>query len=159
MTIRGRRLPVTALVAVVLVLALGTAALAQGTENPGTPTTATSDDDAGEDAAEAEEQARLAESAAITEGEAVDAAQKLVAGEVTGVELEEDNGTLVYEVEIAGTDVSVDAVSGDIVGQDVADNDDSDQSEESDDIDEPDDGVDHQHEWEGEDDPEGDHED
>ena len=148
MTIRGRRFRVTAVLAVVLVMALGTAALAQGVGNTATPVTVGAEDEAAEEAAEVEEQARLAESAGITEDEAVDAALSVVTGEVTGVELEDDNGTLVYEVEIAGTDVSVDATSGDVVGQETDDEDDAE-----------DDGVDHQNEETGENESGSDHED
>ncbi len=61
---------------------------------------------------EADEAAALAPLANITADEAVAAAQAKVPGDVQKVELENENGSLVYSVEIGGKDVKVDAGTG-----------------------------------------------
>lgn len=61
---------------------------------------------------EADEAAALAPLAKITADEASAAAQAEVPGDVQKVELENENGSLVYSVEIGGKDVKVDAGTG-----------------------------------------------
>lgn len=65
-----------------------------------------------EGVSEADEAAALAPLAQITADEASAAAQAEVPGDVQKVELENENGSLVYSVEIAGKDVKVDAGTG-----------------------------------------------
>jgi uncharacterized membrane protein YkoI len=62
-----------------------------------------------EGVSEADEAAALAPLAKITADEASAAAQAEVPGEVQKVELDNENGSLVYSVEIGGKDVKVDA--------------------------------------------------
>ncbi len=61
---------------------------------------------------EADEAAARAPLATITEDEAVAAAQAEVPGTVDEVELDNENGSLVYEVKIGGQEVKVDAGNG-----------------------------------------------
>ena len=61
---------------------------------------------------EADEAAALAPLAKITPDEASAAAQAQVPGQVQKVELDDENGSLVYSVEIGGKDVKVDAGTG-----------------------------------------------
>jgi uncharacterized membrane protein YkoI len=61
---------------------------------------------------EADEAAALAPLAKITADEASAAAQAEVPGDVQKVELENENGSLVYSVDIGGQDVKVDAGTG-----------------------------------------------
>jgi uncharacterized membrane protein YkoI len=61
---------------------------------------------------EADEAAALAPLAKITADEASAAAQAEVPGDVQKVELDNENGSLVYSVEIGGKDVKVDAGTG-----------------------------------------------
>ncbi len=65
-----------------------------------------------ESLSEADEAAALAPLAKITADEASAAAQAEVPGDVQKVELENENGSLVYSVEIGGKDVKVDAGTG-----------------------------------------------
>jgi uncharacterized membrane protein YkoI len=64
------------------------------------------------DLSEADEAAVLAPLAKITPDEAGAAAQAQVPGQVQKVELENENGSLVYSVNISGKDVKVDAGTG-----------------------------------------------
>jgi uncharacterized membrane protein YkoI len=61
---------------------------------------------------ESEESAALASLATITPDEALAAARAVVAGDSQKVELENENGSLVYSVQIGGQDVKVDAGTG-----------------------------------------------
>jgi len=61
---------------------------------------------------EADEAAALAPLATISEDEAIAAAQAEVPGTVDEVELEDENGSLVYSVDIGSRDVKVDAGTG-----------------------------------------------
>jgi uncharacterized membrane protein YkoI len=61
---------------------------------------------------EADESAALAPLATITPEQASAAAQADVPGDVQKVELDNENGSLVYSVEIGGKDVKVDAGNG-----------------------------------------------
>lgn len=70
-----------------------------------------------ETAPESESEAALVGTPAITAEAAQQAAETyLNAGAATEVELEDNNGQLVYSVEISGTDVIVDAITGQVVG-------------------------------------------
>jgi uncharacterized membrane protein YkoI len=64
---------------------------------------------------EADEATALAPLAKITPDEASAAAQAEVSGAVQKVELENENGSLVYSVEIGGKDVKVDAGTGTVL--------------------------------------------
>jgi uncharacterized membrane protein YkoI len=61
---------------------------------------------------EADEAAALASLATITPEQAGAAAQAQVPGDVQHIELDNENGSLVYSVEIGGKDVKVDAGNG-----------------------------------------------
>jgi len=61
---------------------------------------------------ETEESAALASLATITPEQAIAAAQAEVPGDSQKVELDNENGSLVYSVEIGGKDVKVDAGTG-----------------------------------------------
>ena len=104
---------------------------------------------------EAEEAAQLEGLAGITADEAAAAAAAAVGGDVTQVELDNENGTVVYSVEIADAagvdvDVKVDAGDGAILDQQA--DDDAGEDDEADD-----DDVQNENEQEGE--HENDHED
>ena len=69
---------------------------------------------------DAQDQAELAKQAKITEEAATKTALEKVPGTVHAVELEDENGTIVYDVEINATDgskqsVKVDAQTGKVV--------------------------------------------
>jgi uncharacterized membrane protein YkoI len=66
----------------------------------------------GEGVSEADEAGALAPLAKITPDDASAAAQAEVPGQVQKVELDNENGSLVYSVEIGGKDVKVDAGTG-----------------------------------------------
>jgi len=78
------------------------------------------------DSADEQEGADGAESAPTgTPAISAEAAQKtaesyLNAGTATKVELDDENGKLIYQVEIGGTDVNVDAMTGDVLGAEPA---------------------------------------
>lgn len=91
-----------------------------------------------ESASEADESAALAGLATITADEARDAALAAVPGTAGEVELENENGNVVYGVEItdasgASHDVKVDAGNGTVLAQEADDADDADESDEGDD--------------------------
>ena len=76
------------------------------------------DDDENEE--DAQNQAELAKQAKITEDEAINAALEKVPGTVNEIELEVENGTVVYEIEVLSTDgteqeVKVDAQTGEVL--------------------------------------------
>ena len=78
-----------------------------------------------EEAEEAEEpeEAIPADAASLTEDEAVTIAGAEAQGSVTGVELDDEDGTIVYEVEFdSDTEVAVDANTGDVVKVESGDN-------------------------------------
>lgn len=64
---------------------------------------------------EAEEAKALAPLATITEDRAVEIAEAELGGTASEVELESENGALVYEVEVGGQEAKVDAGNGDIL--------------------------------------------
>ncbi|MEE8600268.1 PepSY domain-containing protein [Euzebya tangerina] len=91
------------------------------------------DDDEGEEseADEAAENAALAEQASLSAADAEAAATAAVPGTAAPAELEDEDGTVVYEVEVtdeAGTvhEVIIDANTGDVLAQEVDDDDDDD---------------------------------
>ena len=158
----------TSAVALGLVLgSVGIAAAATGPSEPGAPAEdateveepvytgsveAPAED---ESLTEAEEAAQLEGLAGITADEAAAAAAAAVGGDVTEVELDNENGTVVYSVEItdaAGVDVDVkvDAGDGAILDQQADD-------DEGEDAEADDDDVQNENEQEGE--YENDHED
>lgn len=111
-----------------------------------------------ESVTEAEEATQLEGLAKITAEHASSAASDAVPGDVTKVELDNENGSVVYSVEITDTagaevDVKVDAGNGTILDQQ-ADNDEADEADEADD-----DAVQHENEHEGENDADEGHED
>ena len=78
------------------------------------------DDEENEEKDDAQNQAELAKQAKITEDEAINAALEKVPGTVNKVELEDENGTIVYEIEVLSTDgteqeVKVDAQTSDVI--------------------------------------------
>lgn len=106
---------------------------------------------------EADESARLAESATIDEATAAAAALATHPGEITETELGNENGSVVWEFDITqedGTtvDVKVDAGNGSVLAADT--DDDEEESDEADD-----DDVQHENEHDGDNDPDEDHED
>ena len=68
-----------------------------------------------EELEEQQEAARLQPLAKITAEQAREAALKVQSGEVTELELEAENGSLVYEVTIGETEVFVDAGNGEVL--------------------------------------------
>jgi uncharacterized membrane protein YkoI len=77
--------------------------------------------------ADPNEQANLQKAAKITQQQASDAALKQVSGTVKKVELEDENGVVVYGVEIVDAngksfDVKVDAATGNVTKADSGDN-------------------------------------
>ena len=110
-----------------------------------------------ENVTEAEEAGQLEGLATITAEEATAAAAKSVPGDVAEVELDNENGSVVYSVEITDADgrdidVKVDAGNGNILDQQADDD-----GDETDALD--DDDVQHENEHEGENDPDDGHED
>lgn len=65
-----------------------------------------------ESLSEAEEATQYAGLAKITEAQAIKAAEAKVGGTVTSIDLESEDGSLVYEVIIGGNEVVVDAGNG-----------------------------------------------
>jgi len=95
-----------------------------------------------ESLSEADEAASLAPLATISADEAATAASSAVEGDVGKVELDNENGVVVYSVEItdasgSGTDVKVDAGDGNILDQQ-ADDGDEEADDEATDVDEDD---------------------
>jgi uncharacterized membrane protein YkoI len=122
----GRKLIVG--VAAVAVLALGGGATITAQQEDETPITGgTITAPAGsnqEDEATEEEGKSLEKLARMDRGAAEEAARGVVPGKVREVELESENGFVVYEVEIAGEDgrlheVIVDAGNGEVLGQEI----------------------------------------
>jgi uncharacterized membrane protein YkoI len=60
----------------------------------------------------------LLSQAKITEQQAIAAAQGVASGKLDEVDLEHAAGTLVFNVDVGGRDVKVDAASGDVVSND-----------------------------------------
>jgi uncharacterized membrane protein YkoI len=102
--------------------------VADATEAPGTEVAdATEKESKTPEAVDPNEQAKLQQAAKITQQQATDAALKQVNGTVKKVELEDENGVVVYGVEIADAtgktfDVKVDAASGVVTKSDNGDN-------------------------------------
>ena len=65
------------------------------------------------------EGADLLDQAGITVDEAIAAAQQVVSGDVQEAELERENGTLIFEVQINGQEVVIDAATGAYVSLEV----------------------------------------
>lgn len=63
----------------------------------------------------------LAGQAAISEAQAVDAAQGAAKGALNEIDLEQRDGRLVYNVDVGARDVKVDASSGQVVAVDADD--------------------------------------
>lgn len=82
---------------------------------------------------EAQEQAQYAKLAKISPEQAKQAALAVVPGTVTSVELDDEDGFLVYEVVIGNKEVIVDAGNAKVLHQEVADNEAGEQGEENDD--------------------------
>ena len=92
------------------------------------------DEEDGEEKDEGENQAELAKQAKISEEEATKAALEKVPGTVKQVELEDEDGTIVYGIEVVSTDgtqqdVKVDAKTGKIVKVEADDDEESDTPE------------------------------
>jgi uncharacterized membrane protein YkoI len=102
--------------------------VADATEAPGTEVAdATEKESKTPEAVDPNEQAKLQQAAKITQQQATDAALKQVNGTVKKVELEDENGVVVYGVEITDAtgktfDVKVDAASGVVTKSDNGDN-------------------------------------
>ena len=78
------------------------------------------DDDDENEEEDSQNQAKLAKQAKITEDEAINMALEKVPGTVNEIELEVENGTVVYEIEVLSTDgteqeVKVDAQTGEVL--------------------------------------------
>ena len=133
-------------VAAALGVGLGSYGIASATQRGGTPA---------DDSTEVDEpiDASRAADATVAETDAQASALDLTGGgTVNGVELGDENGTLIYELDItdpAGSrvEVKVDASTGEAT------------LEADDEADDEADGIEHEHEHEGGDDPEGDWED
>ncbi|MDH3307228.1 MAG: PepSY domain-containing protein [Acidimicrobiia bacterium] len=160
-------------IAMVLGVAAGSAAIAGATSQTPAPTAPAEDSveiqepsytgsiqapAEDETLTDAEEEAQLAGLATITPDDAAAAANAAVAGEVVEVELDDENGSVVYSVEIVDAngvqiDVKVDAGDGTILDQQA----DDDADEGADGAD--DDDVQHENENEGDNDADAGHED
>ena len=68
---------------------------------------------------ELQEGGHLLDQAGITVEEAIAAAQKFRTGTLQEVELEMERGILIFEVEISGQEVIIDAKSGNVLGTEV----------------------------------------
>ncbi len=119
---------------------------------------------------EADEATQLEGLATITPEEAATAANAAVAGEVSTIELDNENGTVVYSVGILDTtgaqiDVTVDAGDGTVLDQQADDESEDESISEADESDNKsvsatdDDAVQHENEHEGANDPDEGHED
>lgn len=95
---------------------------------------------------EADEAAQYAGLATITEAQAIKAAEAKVGGTATKAELGNEDGSLIYEVNVNGKEVKVDAGNGTVL-QVEADDDESGENEADD---EESDGIDHDFEGEEE---------
>ena len=78
------------------------------------------DDENENEEEDSQNQAKLAKQAKITEDEAINMALEKVPGTVNEIELEVENGTVVYEIEVLSTDgteqeVKVDAQTGEVL--------------------------------------------
>jgi|UPI000584EFAD hypothetical protein len=73
------------------------------------------DSEAKEDEKEQQEEAQLQSLAKITAQQAIQAAETAKGGKASSVELENENGNLVYEVTIGQTEVYVDAGNGTVL--------------------------------------------
>jgi uncharacterized membrane protein YkoI len=63
----------------------------------------------------------LAGQAGITEAEAISSARKAASGALNEIDLEHAGGRLVYNVDVGGHDVKVDAATGEVVAVDADD--------------------------------------
>ena len=93
------------------------------------------DDDEENEEEDSQNQAELAKQAKITEDEAINTALEKVPGTVNEVELEDENGTMVYEIEVLSTDgteqeVKVDAQTGEVIKVEANDEGNDDENEE-----------------------------
>ena len=122
-------------------------------------TTETAQDETTTEADEAAEAAQLEGFATISADEASAAATAAVPGEVTTVELDNENGSVVYSVGIvdstgAEIDVKVDAGDGTVLDKQADDESEDESATEADD-----DDVQHENEHDGDNDPDAGHED
>jgi uncharacterized membrane protein YkoI len=113
----------TAIIAAIVPLS----AFAATTTSIESPTVAVESKGAPE-AADPNEQANLQQAATLTQQQAIDITLKNVSGTVTTAELEDQNGTVVYGVHIIdangkGSDVKVDAKTGNVLNADSDNND------------------------------------
>ncbi|SFE96673.1 PepSY domain-containing protein [Blastococcus tunisiensis] len=146
MRIGKRAVVVTAGTAVVLAAAGGVAVATVGGEEGGEDltrpgTVAVDESTLPED--DAEESEALADLATVDEAAAVDAAVESVGGEVVRAELEEEDGFVVWEVEVRGDDgtlheVTIDAGDAGVLGTE-AEDDDTDDTEDAEDTDDTED--------------------
>jgi uncharacterized membrane protein YkoI len=102
-------------------------AFAATTSSTAAPTVAVESKGAPE-AADPNEQANLQLAATLTQQQAIDIALQKVSGTVKSAELEDENGTVVYGVHIVdangkGSDVKVDAKTGNVLQADSDNND------------------------------------
>ena len=88
------------------------------------------------------EGADLLDQATISVQDAIAAAQGVADGDVKEVELEMENGTLIFEVEIGGKEVIVDASDGSVLGTEQEDGESDDEGEDHDDSEDEDGGAD-----------------
>lgn len=116
---------VTGAIAIAAGLGLGAAGLASAATTPGSsapPSSASASRSEGKDANDAAEAVQLQAAAKITPDQATKAALASVPGTVNKVELDSENGKVVFSVEVAAggktIDVKVDAVTGAVVGRD-----------------------------------------
>jgi uncharacterized membrane protein YkoI len=101
--------------------------VADATEAAGTEVADATEAKKAPEVADPNEQANLQKAAKITQQQASDAALKQVSGTVKKVELEDENGVVVYGVEIVDAngksfDVKVDAATGNVTKADSGDN-------------------------------------
>ena len=73
------------------------------------------------DASGLQEGGHLLDQAAIGVEDAIAAAREVASGDVTEVELEMERGQLIFEVELGGQEVTVDAATGAVLGTEADD--------------------------------------
>ena len=103
---RTRPMKIVALLVVLTALAVGGTAFASSGGNGSDPGASSRGLDDGKD---------LAGKAGITIDQAISAAQSKASGPIGEIDLEYADGRLVYNVDVASSDVKVDADTGDVV--------------------------------------------
>lgn len=118
-----KKLRIAAVIVVALAVALSAGGVVVGSEqaDPDNSTRLALSQQAGQ-----EDQDNLASQAKISVKQAKEAAEEAAHGVATDVELEKENGQVVYEIEVGNKEVIVNAKNGNVLSVDQEDDDDSD---------------------------------